>query len=213
MDKYVLYDELLNIIMTDGVNGLTDFNRNEVERSYYNNLLFVLVPKEYIHGKTYITLCCLPGKKLKSDRENCRQIKILSDTLYEKLSTLEVSCVTGDDYVYPIGDLKIPDTIKIIRPTEGAYVKPVYAILFVYDYGFITERIKLPLGKRSLEKEFIRKYADVKIEQESFYDYMMQPEHSNGAFDVLLKEYRRRYGITSDEAATISLERKLTNGI
>lgn len=211
MNKNNKYESIFNLITSEfpSTRRQNDFKR--VEEAYNNNLLLIRKDK-YLRPETkYVTLYCLPGKTSDSIYSRFKETTIISDLLFDEITNkLEPTLVAGDEYFYAIGAAELDDKIYIACNDDSNLV---YITIKAYSYLCTISRINMPLGKKTLERDVIKKYSDSKIDMESFYNYMMHPNHSNGAFDVLLKEYRRRYNITSDEAAALSLERQLRRGI
>lgn len=225
MNKNNKYESIFNLITSEfpSTRRQNDFKR--VEEAYNNNLLLIRKDRYLIPETKYVTLYCLPGKTLDSIYDRFKETTIMLDSIYDRFkgttiisdllfdevtNKLEPTLVVGDEYFYAIGDAELDDKIYIACNEDSNLV---YITIKAYSYLYTISRINMPLGKRTLERDVIKKYSDSKIDMESFYNYMMHPNHSNGAFDVLLKEYRRRYNITSDEAAALSLERQLRRGI
>lgn len=66
-------------------------------------------------------------------------------------------------------------------------------------------------GKKYIIKNFIEKYRCFEFKEDEYESFLMHDYHSNGVFDVLLKDFRRRFSISSDRAISMSLERQLRN--
>lgn len=143
------------------------------------------------------------------DESRYTQRNIYDDEIYSAVVNNMTPVVTiGDKLIYEFLGSKISQDLVIT--VNSRYGLPSIEILIngkeLLTVDTLSQRT---YGVKTMTKEFIDKYYAATITYNSYYNYLLLEDHSNGTFDILLKDFRRRFNLTGDEAAAISLERQL----
>ena len=77
---------------------------------------------------------------------------------------------------------------------------------------FETEIINEYSGKNKVLNE-LEKYINYNIEESSYANILVSGDFSNNVYDVLQKDYRRRFDKTSKDMISIRLEREVRRGV
>lgn len=198
---YNNYESVLNIIISY-FESVGKRKAEEIEFAYGNNTLFLIVS-----GNT-IRVCIIKNRG--TDNGVCTEF-LISDNppiAFYISSKITPMMEIEQTKIYPLSGVKISDTLELKCTLRFSVCLKVFnALVPIKTFGSYS------IGRKKMLNEFVETFKNIKISEESYYEYMMLQHHSNGTFDVLLKDYRRRFDLSSDAAAAISLERQLRRKI